>query len=221
MVIGLVEGKLATGNPCFLPTKTIKYRAGWWFGTSILWFSIYIYSLVSGQWIIILVGALEHFFYILGSSSSQLTHIFQRGRWLNHQIWSFSKRPEDLYGLPQVQVSRGGQNRNGLWKVGFIWLIHVNTLQMAILYHGIYGFMGKNDDKHCMNHGIFGGAIGDIPQDFLFSQNYIVRQTQKPTVRFGSSKVNVGCQFCWMKLMRWDAFSWWCGRTIVWGLEPF
>jgi len=33
MVIGLVEGKLATGNPCFLPSNTIKYRAGWCFGT--------------------------------------------------------------------------------------------------------------------------------------------------------------------------------------------
>ena len=36
-----------------------------------------------------LVGGLEHGFYfpiyILGMSSSQLTHNFQRGRWLNHQ----------------------------------------------------------------------------------------------------------------------------------------
>jgi len=44
-----------------------------------------------------LVGGLEHvFFHILRISSSQLTftHIFQRGRWLNHQ--------PDKMGFPQV-----------------------------------------------------------------------------------------------------------------------
>ena len=55
-----------------------------------------------------LVGALEHGFYILGNSSSQLTNsmIFQRGRAKNHQTvvhWSIG----DARECPSSRQSRG------------------------------------------------------------------------------------------------------------------
>ena len=168
MVIGLVEGKLATGNPCLLPSNTIKYRAGWWFGTCFI------------------------FPYIGNNHPNWL--IFFRGVGLNHQPDRvFLQNLRTCMACHKFKCHEVG--RNGLWKVGFIWLIHVNTLQMAILYHGFYGFMGKKYDKHCINHGIFlGGNWWYTTGFFVFPKLYIYKTNPNEDQRFGSGvQKSIGC----------------------------